>query len=133
MAYDPDNIFARILREEIPCDKVYEDDHVLAFKDIAPAAPVHALVIPKGEYVSFDDFTNEATPEEIAAFFTAVGKVAASLGVVESGYRLIANHGAHASQEVPHFHMHILGGKPLGGLLPEDALAARTPCCGGSH
>ncbi len=120
MAYDPANIFARILRGEVPCRKVYEDDVALAFYDIAPAAPVHVLVLPKGEYISFDDFTERAAPATVAAFFASVRAVARGEGLSETGYRLISNHGADASQSVPHFHVHILGGKPLGGLLPGD-------------
>lgn len=119
MAYDRNNIFARILRGEIPCDKVYEDEHVLAFRDIHPQAPVHVLVIPKGDYVSLDDFA-EAPPEECAAFFRAVGHIARMLGVAESGYRILANHGPHSRQEVPHFHVHICGGAPLGRLICKE-------------
>ncbi len=122
MSYDSGNIFAKIVRGEIPCKKVYEDDWVLAFSDIAPAAPAHVLVVPKGEYVSFDDFAREALPEEIARFFQTVRAIAAEQGLEETGYRLITNHGADASQSVPHFHVHILGGRPLGGLLPGDKL-----------
>lgn len=121
MAYDTNNIFARILRGEIPCKKVYEDDAVLAFEDIQPAAPTHVLVIPKGEFVSFHDFAADGT--RLAAFFTSVRELAEQLGVAEAGYRLITNHGADASQSVPHFHVHILAGRPLGGLLPGDAHA----------
>lgn len=121
MSYDSNNIFAKILREEIPCDKVYEDEHTLAFRDVAPAAPVHILVIPKGEYQSFNDFMDNR-PKYIGRFFQTVQKIAAQEGLDESGYRLITNHGADASQTVPHFHVHILGGKPLGGLLADDAL-----------
>lgn len=117
MAYDPQNIFAKILRGEIPCDKVFEDDHALAFKDIAPQAPVHVLVIPKGAYVSIDDFTASASDAEISGFYRAVGKVARDLGLAEPGYRTINNTGSDGCQEVPHFHVHILGGKPLGAML----------------
>ncbi len=119
MSYDPDNIFARILRGEIPADKVYEDDHCLAFKDIRPQAPVHVLVIPKRAYVSMADFGATALPEEIAAFFRAVAHIAKSLGLEDDGYRVIANHAEHAGQEVPHFHVHICGGKPLGPMLSQ--------------
>lgn len=115
--YDKDNVFAKILRGEIPNDTVYEDDYVLAFNDIGAQAPVHVLVIPKGAYESMDDFSASAKPEELAGFFSAVGKIARDLGVAESGYRLIANHGADSHQEVPHFHMHILGGRALGPML----------------
>lgn len=117
MAYDENNIFAKIIRGEIPCDKVYEDDYALAFHDIAPQAPTHVLVIPKGRYVSSDDFTEKATDAEIAGFMRAVGKVARDLGAVEGGYRILANHGPDAHQEVPHFHMHIFVGKDLGRMI----------------
>lgn len=119
--YDNNNIFARIIRGEIPCDKVYEDEVTLAFLDIAPAAPVHALVVPKGEYVSLDDFAQKADPGEISAFFRTVREITHRLGLKEDGYRVLTNHGRNASQSVPHFHVHILGGRPLGGLLPEEA------------
>src|ERR671939_1175544 len=95
MAYDRNNIFARILRGEIPCNKVYEDEHVLAFRDINPQTPTHVLVIPKGEYVSFDDFSVKASDAEIGAFCRAAGKIARDLGVAETGYRILANHGRH--------------------------------------
>lgn len=120
MTYDTNNIFAKIIRGEIPGKKLYEDEHVYAIADIAPAAPVHALVMPKGEYVSFDDFASKASPETVAHFFATITKIARQLGVVEGGYRLITNHGKNASQSVPHFHVHLLGGRPLGGLLPGD-------------
>ncbi|HET6224304.1 MAG TPA: histidine triad nucleotide-binding protein [Dongiaceae bacterium] len=121
MAYDSTNVFARILRGEIPCKKVYEDEHALAFHDINPQAKVHALVIPKGAYVSFDDFSAGASEAEIAGFVRAVGKVARQLGLVESGYRILANHGRHSHQEVPHFHVHIFGGQPLGRMIQPPA------------
>ncbi len=117
MAYDDTNIFARILRGEVPCQRVYESDHALAFRDINPLAPTHVLVIPKGAYVSMADFSARASTEEIAGFFRAVGEVARQEGVVESGYRILANSGADANQEVPHFHVHIFGGAPLGPML----------------
>ncbi len=117
MAYDKNNIFARILRGEIPCDKVFEDEHVLAFNDINQQAPVHVLVIPKGEYESLDDFAAGASDAEIAAFFRAVGKIARDLGVAGSGYRFLSNHGSDALQEVPHFHVHIFGGRRLGSMI----------------
>ncbi len=120
MTYNSENIFAKVLRGEIPNDTVYEDEHVLAFHDIAPAAPVHILVIPKAEYVSFDDFATGSA--DIHQFFATVQKIAEQAGLAKGGYRLITNHGADASQTVPHFHVHILGGKPLGGLLPDDTL-----------
>jgi histidine triad (HIT) family protein len=115
--YDESNIFARILRGELPCSKVYEDEHVLAFNDIRPAAPVHILVIPKGAYVSWDDFSDRAAPEEIAGFVRAVGRIARDQGMVGAGYRLLANVGGHAGQEVAHLHVHIFGGRPLGPML----------------
>jgi histidine triad (HIT) family protein len=121
MAYDRNNVFARILLGEIPCTKIYEDEYALAFHDINPQAKVHALVIPKGAYVSFDDFTAGASEAEIAGFMRAVGKVARQLGLVESGYRLLANHGRHSHQEVPHFHVHIFGGQPLGRMIQPPA------------
>jgi diadenosine tetraphosphate (Ap4A) HIT family hydrolase len=115
--YDDSNIFARILRDEIPCSKVYEDEHSLAFKDINPQAPTHILVIPKGRYVSWDDFSEHASGEEIAAFVRAVGKVAREAGLVGPGYRLLANTGVNSHQEVPHLHVHIFGGRALGPML----------------
>ncbi|PCI31810.1 MAG: histidine triad nucleotide-binding protein [Alphaproteobacteria bacterium] len=117
MSYDQENIFAKILRGEIPCDKVYEDEHALAFHDITPQAPVHILVIPKGDYVSMADFTASAPAELIAGFFRAVGEVARAQGLEQPGYRLLANAGADAHQEVPHLHIHIFGGKKLGPML----------------
>ena len=121
MAYDDNNIFAKILRGEIPCDKVYEDDHVLAFNDISPQAPVHILVIPKGSYISVSDFGASATPEELTAFWRAVSQIAADKGLPGSGFRTIANTGLNGGQEVPHFHVHILGGKRLGPMLAAAA------------
>ncbi len=115
--YDKSNIFARILRGELPCRKVYEDEHALAFHDINPAAPVHILVIPKGSYVSWDDFSERGSAEEIAGFVRAVGAIARSEGLVEPGYRLLANVGRDSGQEVPHLHVHLFGGKPLGPML----------------
>lgn len=115
--YDENNIFARILRGEIPSRKVYEDDHVLAFHDINPLAPTHVLVIPKGPYVSWDDFSAKASDEEIAAFVRAVGRIARDAGLVAQGYRLLANSGSNAGQEVPHLHVHIFAGRPLGPML----------------
>ena len=117
MSYDDSNIFARIIRGEIPCDKVYEDDHVLAFRDINPQTPTHILVVPKGPYVSFTDFSQSASPEEITAFVRAAGRIASEAGLDEPGYRILANHGADAHQEVPHFHLHIFGGKDLGRMI----------------
>jgi histidine triad (HIT) family protein len=118
MAYDRNNIFARILRGEIPCTKVFEDDHVLAFRDIAPQAPTHILVVPKGEYVSLDDFSEKASAAEIAALVRALGRIARDEGATEDGYRILSNTGAAAHQEVPHFHVHLFAGRDLGGMLP---------------
>ncbi len=117
MSYNQGNIFAKILRGEIPCNKVYEDTYALAFHDITPAAPVHVLVIPKGEYTSFNDFIQSASPEMLQGFFAAVQKVASQLHLEDAGYRIISNHGPNASQSVPHFHVHILGGTIMGHLL----------------
>lgn len=116
-AYDENNIFAKILRGEIPNDTVYEDEHVLAFNDINPQAPVHIVVIPKGQYVTLEDFVSNADHAEITAFYRAVGKIARDKGLDAQGYRTLTNSGAHAGQEVPHFHLHILGGRPLGPML----------------
>ena len=122
-AYDPANIFARILRGEIPCDKVLETPHSLAFRDIRPQAPVHVLVIPKGPYVTFDHFAQAASPAEQADYVAAIGQVCALLGIQPgeggAGYRMISNAGANGVQEVPHLHVHILGGRVLGRMLPD--------------
>jgi diadenosine tetraphosphate (Ap4A) HIT family hydrolase len=117
LPYDDSNVFARILRGEIPCRKVYEDEHALAFHDINPQAPHHILVIPKGAYVSWDDFSAQASEAEIAGFVRAMGHVAREAGLVESGYRLLANTGLDSHQEVPHLHVHIFAGRPLGPML----------------
>jgi diadenosine tetraphosphate (Ap4A) HIT family hydrolase len=117
LPYDDANIFAKILRGEIPSKKVYEDDYALAFHDIAPQAPVHILVIPKGRYVSWDDFSARAPDAEIAGFIRAVGQVARDNDLVAPGYRLLANIGGHGHQEVPHLHVHLFGGRPLGAML----------------
>jgi diadenosine tetraphosphate (Ap4A) HIT family hydrolase len=118
--YDTSNVFARILRGEIPHRKVYEDEHALAFHDISPRAPVHVLVIPKTPHVSLADFAANAPAETIAGFFRAVARVAKDLGLEEPGYRILANMGAHAHQEVPHLHIHIFGGRPLGPMLVDS-------------
>ena len=117
MAYDTNNVFAKILRGEIPCKKIHEDEHTLAFHDINPQAPVHALVIPKGAYVSMMDFTQNASETEIAALFRAVRTVSELVGVDKDGWRMLANVGTNGNQEVPHLHIHILGGRPLGPML----------------
>ena len=117
LPYDDSNIFARILRGEIPAKPVYEDEFAFAFHDINPQAPTHILVIPKGPYVSWDDFSARAPDAEIAGFIRAVGTIARDNGLVAPGYRLLANVGGHAHQEVPHFHVHLFGGRPLGPML----------------
>jgi len=120
MAYDPENVFAKILRGEIPCNKVHEDEHTLAFHDINPQTPTHILVIPKGPYVSWTDFSETASDAEIAALIRAVGAVAKQAGVAEDGYRVLSNVGASANQEVPHLHIHIFAGRKLGRMVPKD-------------
>ena len=115
--YDDSNVFAKILRGELPCKKVHEDEHSLAFHDINPIAPVHILVIPKGPYVSWDDFSERGSAEEIAGFVRAAGRVAREQGLVAPGYRLLANVGLNGGQEVPHLHVHIFGGRGLGPML----------------
>lgn len=120
--YDPENVFARILRGEIPCDKVLETEHALAFRDIAPQAPTHVLVIPKGPYVCFDHFAAEASDAEIVDYTRAIGQVCAQEGVSAAGdgggYRMISNCGRDGVQDVPHLHVHVIGGKVLGRMLP---------------
>ena len=115
--YDDNNIFAKILRGEIPCDKVYEDDYVLAFRDITPKAPTHILVIPKGKYISLDDFGSRASAQEVQGFFKAVEIIATEQNIKDDGFRSIANTGINGGQEVPHFHLHILGGKKIGPMV----------------
>lgn len=117
MTYDDGNIFARILRGEIPCDRVMENGHVLAFRDIRPQAPVHILVIPKGKYRDAADFGANASAAEIEAFWRVVPQIAGEHGLTDRGFRIIANAGAHGGQEVPHFHVHILGGRYLGAMV----------------
>lgn len=117
LPYYDDNIFAKILRGEIPSTKIYEDDWAYAFPDINPQAKLHVLVIPKGRYVSWDDFSATASAEEIAGFIRAVGNVAREHGLVEPGYRLLANVGPHSGQEVAHLHVHLFGGEPLGPMI----------------
>lgn len=115
--YDDDNVFAKILRKEIPSNPVYDDEFAYAFPDINPQAPNHILVIPKGRYVSWDDFSTNASDSEIAGFVRAVARIARDAGLVEPGYRLLANTGPNSHQEVPHLHVHIFGGRPLGPML----------------
>jgi diadenosine tetraphosphate (Ap4A) HIT family hydrolase len=120
--YDKNNIFAKIIRGEIPADKFYEDKYCVAFPDISPAAKTHYLVIPKGEFISFDDFVEKADRYFISNFFKSVKIVATKLGLVEGGYRIIFNHGSDANQTVFHFHVHILGGQGLGPLIAGNSL-----------
>ena len=117
MAYDKNNIFAKILRGEVPCTAIDEDEHTLSFADINPQAPVHILVIPKGAYTDWSDFASHASGEEILAFFRAISRVAELTGIGDTGYRVISNIGTDSHQEVPHLHMHVLGGKPIGPLV----------------
>ena len=118
LPYNDQNVFAKIMRGEIPNKTVYEDEWALAFHDINPQAPLHVLVIPKGPYVSWDDFSARASEAEIAGFIRAVGHVAREAGLVEPGYRLLANIGQHGHQEVPHLHVHVFGGRQFGAMLP---------------
>ena len=118
MAYDPNNVFAKILRGDIPCKKVFEDEHALAFHDIRPQAPVHVLVIPKGAYTDMDDFSARASGEELAGFLRAVGTVAKQCGLALDGYRVISNCKDAGGQDVPHLHFHLIGEKKLGRMLP---------------
>lgn len=120
MTYDQQNIFAKILRKEIPCQAVYEDRHVLAFYDIQPKAPMHILVIPKGAYKDMNDFSARASDAEISALTRAIGKIVKERELDKSGYRLISNCGADGGQEVPHLHLHILGGRQLGRMVTES-------------
>ena len=115
--YDPNNIFAKILSGEIPCQPVFENDHVFAFKDIWPKAPVHILLIPKGSYRDATDFSKSASVDEVVAFTRAIATITDMFQLTENGYRLIANTGKEGGQEVPHFHIHILGGKVLGPMV----------------
>ncbi|MDX5985827.1 histidine triad nucleotide-binding protein [Sphingomonas echinoides] len=117
LPYDDQNVFAKILRGEIPATRLYEDEYALAFPDINPQSPTHILVIPKGRYVSWDDFSAKASDAEITGFVRAVGKVARDAGLVAPGYRLLANTGTDSHQEVPHLHVHIFAGRALGPLL----------------
>lgn len=117
--YDDQNIFARILRSEIPAQFVYQDRWAVAFPDIAPRSPTHVLIIPRGRYVSLSDFSAQASDAEIAGFWRAVGQVARELGLEAGGYRMLSNMGEDAGQEVPHFHVHLFGGAPLGSMLPK--------------
>ena len=119
LPYDDANVFAKILRGELPCAKVHEDEHALAFHDIDPQAPIHILVVPKGRYVSWEDFSATASDAEIAGFVRAVGQVARDNGLVAPGYRLLANIGGHGHQEVPHLHVHLFGGRQFREMIPD--------------
>ena len=121
MAYDKENVFAKILRGEIPCEKVYENTYALAFKDINPQAPVHVLVIPKGPYISYADFSQDASDAELVGLMRAIGEVAKEFGVIESGSRILSNQGENGHQEVPHFHVHLFAGKKLGRMIKPTA------------
>jgi len=115
--YDKNNIFARILRKEIPANIVYEDEYALAFHDVNPKTPIHILVIPKGEYISFFDFSEKASPELMHGFTKAIHHVIKSFDLQKEGFRVLSNHGSHGGQEVPHYHVHIFGGRPLGLMI----------------
>lgn len=117
MKYDKNNIFARILRKELPADIVYEDDYALAFHDINPKAPIHIIVIPKEEFVSFFDFTENASPELTVKFYKAIQHTIQLFNLQKEGFRILSNHGGHGGQEVPHYHVHIFGGRPLGKMI----------------
>lgn len=114
--YDKENIFSKILQNKIPCNKIYEDDYVLAFHDIAPAAKIHVIIIPKAQYCSFHDFAQYESSQNVALFFKTIRSIAESLGVDEGGYRILFNHGKNANQTVPHFHVHLLAGEHLGSI-----------------
>lgn len=120
MHYDKNNIFAKIIRGEIPAKKIYEDDDILAFYDISKASPIHVLVIPKGEFIDFIDFVTKENPQKVTNFFQKVAQISQDLKIVESGFRLITNNGSDAHQTVKHFHVHILAGKKLGPLISAD-------------
>jgi len=120
MSYDRNNIFAKILRKEIPCKKIFENDHVLSFHDINPQKKIHALVIPKGEYIDFDDFNNRASDQEIVALSKAITEVSKILGIsidAGKGYRVLTNLSEHGGQEVPHLHFHLFGGEKVGKMV----------------
>ncbi len=117
MSYDPSNVFARVLRGELPSKKIDEDEYTFAFEDINPQAPIHILVIPKGSYVDWLDFSNNASVEEQSAFMKMIGRVASLAGIEDSGYRIISNSGDDGNQEVPHLHVHVLGGAAIGPMV----------------
>jgi len=122
MSYDKNNIFAKIIRGEVPAQKIYEDENILAFNDISKASPVHVLVVPKGEFIDFNDFVTNASSEIIVDFFKKVAQIAKELSIVEEGFRFITNNGSNAHQTVKHFHVHLLAGKKLGPLISSDNL-----------
>jgi diadenosine tetraphosphate (Ap4A) HIT family hydrolase len=120
MSYDPNNIFARILRGEVPCKKVFENQYALAFHDIHPATPVHVLIVPKGAYVDMTDFSEKAADAEIVGFIRALNYVARLADPKGQGYRVLANSGPNSHQEVPHMHMHLFAGRPLGPMIRRE-------------
>lgn len=122
MSYDKNNIFAKIIRGDLPAQKIYEDENILAFNDISRASPVHVLVVPKGEYNDYNDFVNKASAEIVADFFKKISQIAKELNIVDDGFRLITNNGSNAHQTVKHFHVHLLAGKKLGPLISSDNL-----------
>ena len=122
MSYDKNNIFAKIIRGDLPAQKIYEDENILAFNDISRASPVHVLVVPKGEYVDFNDFVTKANAEIVVDFFKKISQIAKELNIVNDGFRLITNNGSNAHQTVKHFHVHLLAGKKLGPLISSDNL-----------
>lgn len=122
MSYDKNNIFAKIIRGDLPAQKIYEDDNVLAFNDISRASPVHVLVVPKGEYIDYNDFVTKANAEIVVDFFKKISQIAKELNIVNDGFRLITNNGSNAHQTVKHFHVHLLAGKKLGPLISSDNL-----------
>ncbi len=120
MSYNENNIFAKILKGEVPCEKIYEDDYVLSFYDVNPQRKIHALVIPKGKYIDLDDFNNKASDQEIVGYYKGISIVAKKLGIsldIGKGYRAITNLSEHGGQEVPHLHFHLLGGEKVGKML----------------
>ena len=120
MTYDKNNIFAKILRGEVPCEKIYEDEYVLAFHDINPQKKIHALIIPKGEYVDLDDFSSKASEKEISGLIKGISIAAKKVGISNDGYRSLVNIGENGNQEVPHLHFHIFGGEKLGKMVPQS-------------
>lgn len=122
MSYDKNNIFAKIIRGDLPAQKIYEDENILAFNDISRASPVHVLVVPKGEYIDYNDFVTKASAEIVVNFFKKISQIAKELNIVDDGFRLITNNGSNAHQTVKHFHVHLLAGKKLGPLISSDNL-----------